>query len=232
MPGRSPTSARRPSPASKPNTCCNSRWSPRPRRIWPPRPQRPVSPVQTPFAIAIWQRPVTEPSRVPSEPWPPIKKPNRQSKQPRLRLPLPASSFWSCRRTLPRRARLLLRQGPTSKLPSSISATPRSARRLTVISAIGPEEPAPMRPGQAVTVVADVLPGKLFHGHVESLAPGTGAVFSVIAPENATGNFTKIVQRVPVRIALDDGAARLGALRPGLSTTVTVDTRPGAPEGE
>jgi membrane fusion protein, multidrug efflux system len=84
---------------------------------------------------------------------------------------------------------------------------------------------AEMRPGQPATIVADVLPGKTFHGHVESLAPGTGAVFSVIPPENATGNFTKIVQRVPVRIALDDGAASLGELRPGLSTTVSVDTR-------
>jgi membrane fusion protein (multidrug efflux system) len=60
---------------------------------------------------------------------------------------------------------------------------------------------------------------------VASLAPGTGAIFSVIPPENATGNFTKIVQRVPVRISLDDSAAQLGSLRPGLSTTVSVDTR-------
>jgi membrane fusion protein (multidrug efflux system) len=87
---------------------------------------------------------------------------------------------------------------------------------------------ARMRPGQPATAVADALPGKVFHGHVLSLAPGTGAVFSVIPPENATGNFTKIVQRVPVRIALDD--ARFGALRPGLSTTVSVDTKPGAQE--
>jgi membrane fusion protein (multidrug efflux system) len=85
---------------------------------------------------------------------------------------------------------------------------------------------AHMRPGQAATVVADVLPGKIFHGHVQSLAPAAGAVFSVIPPENATGNFTKIVQRVPVRIALDGGEARLGRLRPGLSATVRVDTRP------
>jgi membrane fusion protein, multidrug efflux system len=85
---------------------------------------------------------------------------------------------------------------------------------------------ADMRPGQPATIVADVLPGRTFHGHIESLAPGTGAVFSVIPPENATGNFTKIVQRVPVRIALDDGAASLGELRPGLSTTVSVDTKP------
>ena len=91
---------------------------------------------------------------------------------------------------------------------------------------------ARMRPGQQATVVADVLPGKTFHGHVESLAPGTGAIFSVIPPENATGNFTKIVQRVPVRIALDDADARLGELRPGLSTTVSVDTKPGAQTSE
>jgi membrane fusion protein (multidrug efflux system) len=84
-----------------------------------------------------------------------------------------------------------------------------------------------MVPGQAASVVADVLPGHVFHGHLASLAPGTGAVFSVIPPENATGNFTKIVQRVPVRILLDGGDARLPMLRPGLSTTVDVDTRTG-----
>jgi membrane fusion protein (multidrug efflux system) len=83
---------------------------------------------------------------------------------------------------------------------------------------------ARMHPGETATVVADALPGKVFHGRVASVAPGTGAVFSVIPPENATGNFTKIVQRVPVRIALDD--ADFGDLRPGLSATVSVDTRP------
>jgi len=89
---------------------------------------------------------------------------------------------------------------------------------------------ADMRPGQPADVVADVLPGKVLHGHILSLAPGTGAVFSVIPPENATGNFTKIVQRVPVRIGLDH--ERLGELRPGLSTTVGVDTKPGAQSKE
>jgi membrane fusion protein (multidrug efflux system) len=79
--------------------------------------------------------------------------------------------------------------------------------------------------GQTATVVADVLPDHAFHGHLASLAPGTGAVFSVIPPENATGNFTKIVQRVPVRILLDGSDPRLPMLRPGLSTTVSVDTR-------
>ena len=55
-----------------------------------------------------------------------------------------------------------------------------------------------MHPGQSATIQADVLPGEVFHGHVASLAPATGAQFSVLPPENATGNFTKIVQRVPV----------------------------------
>lgn len=100
------------------------------------------------------------------------------------------------------------------------------AQGLWVDANFKEDQLAQIRRGQPAMVVADVLPGRIFPGHVESLAPGTGAVFSVIPPENATGNFTKIVQRVPVRIALDDGDARLGELRPGLSTTVSVDTRP------
>jgi membrane fusion protein, multidrug efflux system len=87
---------------------------------------------------------------------------------------------------------------------------------------------ARMAPGQPVSIAADVLPGKVFHGHVLSLAPATGAVFSVIPPENATGNFTKIVQRVPVRIGLDGDDAALGQIRPGLSIYATVDTRSNA----
>jgi membrane fusion protein (multidrug efflux system) len=84
---------------------------------------------------------------------------------------------------------------------------------------------AGMRAGEPATVAADALPGEVFHGRVLSLAPATGAEFSILPPENATGNFTKIVQRVPVRIALDGDAASLGRLRPGLSVTVTVDQR-------
>jgi membrane fusion protein, multidrug efflux system len=87
---------------------------------------------------------------------------------------------------------------------------------------------ARMHPGLPVTIAADVLPGEAFHGHIASLAPATGAVFSVLPPENATGNFTKIVQRVPVRVLLDGNAATLGRLRPGLSVTAAVDERPDA----
>jgi membrane fusion protein (multidrug efflux system) len=79
--------------------------------------------------------------------------------------------------------------------------------------------------GDTATLEVDVLPGHAFHGHVASVAPGTGAVFSIIPAENATGNFTKIVQRVPVRVVLDATDAELHLLRPGLSTTARVDTR-------
>ena len=99
------------------------------------------------------------------------------------------------------------------------------ARGLWVDANLKEDQLAHIRAGENATIVADTLPGREFHGRVESVAPGTGAVFSVIPPENATGNFTKIVQRVPVRIALDADGARLGGLRPGLSITASIDTR-------
>jgi membrane fusion protein (multidrug efflux system) len=93
---------------------------------------------------------------------------------------------------------------------------------------------ARMRPGQPVHLTVDALPGLELHGRVESLAPATGSQFSLLPPENATGNLTKIVQRVPVRIAVEAAdAARLALLRPGLSVEAEVDTRddPSAPRG-
>jgi membrane fusion protein, multidrug efflux system len=82
-----------------------------------------------------------------------------------------------------------------------------------------------MRAGQPATLRVDALPGKTLHGVIDSFAPGTGSQFALLPPENATGNFTKIVQRVPVRIRLDTGAATRAVLVPGLSVTVDVDTR-------
>ncbi|MEL0251204.1 MAG: HlyD family secretion protein [Novosphingobium sp.] len=82
-----------------------------------------------------------------------------------------------------------------------------------------------MRPGQPVTVHVDALPDVDFHGTVESITPGTGANFSLIPPQNATGNFTKIVQRVPVRIRINAGPESRKVLVPGLSLSVEVDTR-------
>jgi membrane fusion protein (multidrug efflux system) len=99
------------------------------------------------------------------------------------------------------------------------------ARGLWVDANFKENQLAQVKPGQRATIEADVLPGRVFQGHVASLAPATGAEFSVLPAENATGNFTKIVQRVPVRILLDGEAGRLGLLRPGLSVTASVDER-------
>ncbi len=93
---------------------------------------------------------------------------------------------------------------------------------------------ARFRPGQPVRLTLDALPGVELTARIDSLAPATGALFSLLPPENATGNFTKIVQRVPVRLTLEpEEAARLALLRPGLSVVAEVDTRddPMAPRG-
>jgi membrane fusion protein (multidrug efflux system) len=82
-----------------------------------------------------------------------------------------------------------------------------------------------MRPGQPAEVSVDAYPDQKIVGRIESFAPGSGAEFSLLPPDNATGNFTKIVQRVPVRIALPTDGPLALLLRPGLSVTVTVDTR-------
>jgi len=82
-----------------------------------------------------------------------------------------------------------------------------------------------MRAGQPVTLHVDALPDVELQGEVESFSPGTGAQFALLPSENATGNFTKIVQRVPVRIKLRADAALRERLLPGLSVTTEVDTR-------
>ncbi|MCJ8141158.1 HlyD family secretion protein [Falsirhodobacter halotolerans] len=84
-----------------------------------------------------------------------------------------------------------------------------------------------IRPGAQVHITFDALPDQEFTGTVASFAPATGAVFSLLPPDNATGNFTKVVQRVPVRIAIPDAALATGQLRAGLSAVVTVDRRTG-----
>lgn len=82
-----------------------------------------------------------------------------------------------------------------------------------------------MREGQPVSIEVDAFPGRTLTGRVESLAPASGAEFSLIPPENATGNFTKIVQRVPVKIRFDAGQPLLRDLRSGMSVVVKLDTR-------
>ena len=98
------------------------------------------------------------------------------------------------------------------------------AKGLWIDANFKEDQLARMHEGQPVSVRADAWPGEVLHGRLGSLAPATGAQFSVLPAENATGNFTKIVQRVPVRIALDGADSSLGRLRPGLSVLVDVDT--------
>lgn len=81
-----------------------------------------------------------------------------------------------------------------------------------------------MRPGQVAEVTVDAYPDHTLRGRIESFAPASGAEFSLLPPDNATGNFTKIVQRIPIRIALPANGPLARLLRPGLSVEVTVDT--------
>jgi len=85
-----------------------------------------------------------------------------------------------------------------------------------------------VRPGQPVTIAVDTFPGATMHGHVDSLAPASGEEFALLPPDNATGNFTKIVQRIPVKIVIDKDDPLAGMLRPGMSVEPTIDTRPGS----
>ena len=81
--------------------------------------------------------------------------------------------------------------------------------------------------GQKAEVQVDTFPGRTMRGHVLAFAPGTGQVFSLLPPDNATGNFTKVVQRVAVKIVIDDADGLADRLRPGLSVVTTVETREG-----
>ncbi|MDN4058215.1 HlyD family secretion protein [Massilia sp. YIM B02769] len=81
---------------------------------------------------------------------------------------------------------------------------------------------ARMRVGQRVDIAVDMLPGTTLHGHVASLAPASSVSFSPIAPDNATGNFTKVVQRLPVKIVIDPGQEAARLLKVGMSVTPTV----------
>ena len=81
-----------------------------------------------------------------------------------------------------------------------------------------------MKIGSPADIEVDAYPGRTFHGHVDSFSAGTGAVFSLLPPENASGNFTKVVQRVPVKIAIDENTDDNAPLRLGMSVTAAVDT--------
>ncbi len=98
--------------------------------------------------------------------------------------------------------------------------------RLYVVANFKETQLRRMHPGMKVRLIPDIDPDAAVDGRINSLAPATGALFSLLPPENATGNFTKVVQRVPVKITVDPAqAAQAGWLRAGLSVTAEVDTR-------
>ena len=98
-----------------------------------------------------------------------------------------------------------------------------SDRRVWVEANFKESELAHMRPGQRATIRVDAYPGRRLHGEVASLSPGTGSSFALLPPENATGNWVKVVQRLPIRVSLDEAGAKR-RLHAGLSATVEVDT--------
>ena len=85
-----------------------------------------------------------------------------------------------------------------------------------------------VQPGQPATIAVDMFPHGTVHGVVDSVAPASGAEFALLPPDNATGNFTKIVQRIPVKITIDPHDPLTGRLRPGMSVEPTIDTRTAA----
>src|SRR5450631_2602754 len=82
-----------------------------------------------------------------------------------------------------------------------------------------------VRKGQRVEIAVDTFPGQIVHGHVDSIAPASGQEFALLPPDNATGNFTKVVQRIPVKIALDLDEGSVVELRSGMSVIPTVETK-------
>jgi membrane fusion protein (multidrug efflux system) len=84
-----------------------------------------------------------------------------------------------------------------------------------------------VEPGQLVDITVDTFPDSVLRGHVEQLSPAAGSQFALLPPDNATGNFTKVVQRIPIRIALEPGQSLLERLRPGMSVVTSIHTHHG-----
>lgn len=95
---------------------------------------------------------------------------------------------------------------------------------IWVVANLKETEVQNVHPGNPASIEVDAYSGRSFPGHVESLSPATGAKFSLLPPDNATGNFTKVVQRIPVRIRFDDPQDSSAILRPGMSVTATITT--------
>jgi membrane fusion protein (multidrug efflux system) len=110
--------------------------------------------------------------------------------------------------------------------PNQVALAIVTSSEAYVVANFKETQVAHMKPGQCVHLHVDAYPSLKVTGKVESLAPATGATFSLVPQDTATGNFTKIVQRVPVRIALDPEALSTGLLRSGLAVVATVSTKP------
>ncbi len=95
---------------------------------------------------------------------------------------------------------------------------------LWVVANLKETQMAQVRIGQAADFRVDALDGARLHGHVQEISPATGSEFALLPADNATGNFVKIAQRIPVRIAIDAGQALAARLRPGMSVVVSIDT--------
>ena len=117
-----------------------------------------------------------------------------------------------------------LRSGQYVAVGSNLLTLVPMGRDIYLLANFKETQVGEMAAGQKVDFTVDALGGHTFKGRVASFTPGTGAQFALLPPENATGNFTKVVQRVPVRIALDANDPLLSRLRPGLSVTATVNT--------
>jgi membrane fusion protein, multidrug efflux system len=106
------------------------------------------------------------------------------------------------------------------------------ARGAYVVANFKETQLTDVRTGQLVDIAIDMFPGRAVHGHVDSIAPASGQEFALLPPDNATGNFTKVVQRIPVKIVLDRSNDASIGLRPGMSVIPTIQTRSQAPGNE
>lgn len=105
-----------------------------------------------------------------------------------------------------------------------LSITPLDLDNVWVVANMREQEMANVRVGQPVKISVDGIPERSFDGWVESVSGGTGAVFSLFPPDNATGNFVRVVQRLPVRVRFSDKENYQNRIRPGMSSRITIDT--------
>src|ERR1700682_3514499 len=118
--------------------------------------------------------------------------------------------------------------GPSSALAHGCLS---SAPDVYVIANYKETQLTRVKPGQPVDVTVDSFPNETLHGRVERIAPASGSQFALLPPDNATGHFTKVVQRIPVRIALDKGQPLLERLLPGMSVETRIHTDEAGADG-